>query len=180
MSNFDEVIQEYKKRGVEFTDKQITDFKLSKEWLDECVVCDVCKTHLLHDDEAYFCAVTNEHLCDEHSVQYALGDEGVFVRTDMVISEDDFDEKYTMVKNTISKDESSLNDCMFETYGPEVAHVRSMDSKYVWTFTDAPNGDIDFVSGFHQGFRIGYFITEQSHDNKYIQVNLDFNDDRVR
>jgi hypothetical protein len=47
---------------------------------------------------------------------------------------------------------------LFETYGEELAYVRSQDPAKVWTFQ---SGDGDYVtSGFHLVNRVGYFVTE--------------------
>jgi hypothetical protein len=90
------------------------------------------------------------------------------------ISEDKFESMFTMVKNHID-DNSSLDGCMFETYGEESIYVSSMEeSKRVWTFMEDKKGLI-FVTGIKPAYflgPIGYFITDKPY-TKELKVRLD-------
>ena len=174
MLSFDKVISEYNNRGVAFTKVELKELRSSSDWLKGCCVCSVCDEILLHDDEAYDCQITGKPLCDDHSASSGFFDEG-YISTNLILSEDEFDAKFTMIKNSVVEEESSLDDCMFETYGAEFEFVKKYDEKYVWTYSDMADGRICFMAGFHDGHRIGYFITEQSHGNKKLHIDLDCN-----
>lgn len=77
------------------------------------------------------------------------------------ITEDEFYSAYKPVKNPFEKD-AAWDGCMFETYGPELAHVQDMlksKPRNVWTVLDV-DGAIIAASGMHIVNRLGYLITE--------------------
>jgi hypothetical protein len=47
---------------------------------------------------------------------------------------------------------------MYETYGEELAYVRSQPCNRIWTLVDG-DGGLSIVSGFWRINRIGYFIS---------------------
>jgi hypothetical protein len=64
---------------------------------------------------------------------------------------DDWLETYRPVPNPLAKS-APFDGLMFETFGPELAHVRDTPADRVWTLVE---GDDDFVN------RLGYFIAAQ-------------------
>jgi hypothetical protein len=89
------------------------------------------------------------------------------------LTEEQFDEKFTLVKNHID-DNAAFDGCMFETYGKEVEFVREMaKANRVVTIieSDSDCDEVDeegytmpsmyFVGGMHHVNRIGYLITEE-------------------
>ena len=66
------------------------------------------------------------------------------------INWEEFVDKYHPVKNHINK-YASYNNCMFETFGEELAYIVNLSNneeskKFVWTIIDGENEDIfDFV-----------------------------------
>jgi hypothetical protein len=62
---------------------------------------------------------------------------------------------------------------MFETYDPELAFVRAYDPSRIWTYADNDYGEPCLVSGYHLVNRIGYILTEESHNGEDIYVALD-------
>ena len=74
------------------------------------------------------------------------------------ITEDEFDARYPLVPNHLNPNASwgfgDSGGCLFETYGEELAFVRSQDQRYVWTFIDGDDGQY-VVSGMHFINRIG-------------------------
>lgn len=70
------------------------------------------------------------------------------------------------IKNTLhpADDERALDGCMFETFGPELAHVQAVAKERpdcVWTLIEASDNDKMYIgSGLHFVNRIGYFVTE--------------------
>lgn len=99
------------------------------------------------------------------------------------LTEDQFDEQFKLVKNHLD-DNASFNGYMFETYGPELAFVKTMvDKNRVVTIIE---GDSDlkdeegneitamyYVTGFHWVNRIGYLILENPHTEDF-QVTLNW------
>jgi hypothetical protein len=81
------------------------------------------------------------------------------------LTEDDFLARFKPVANHIDPN-SSFDGCMFETFGEELAHVRTRDRNLVWTLLDS-DGQSRIESGFHFVNRIGYLIasvpTEPDH-----------------
>ena len=75
--NFDEIIAEYKKRGITFSPQQLKELKSDEHWIADCTNCDHCGCAILHDDELYVCNVTDQHLCDKHSTWSDALDETV-------------------------------------------------------------------------------------------------------
>ena len=84
-----------------------------------------------------------------------------------IMKESEFDNTFTMVKNRLD-DNSSLDGCMFETYGKEQEYILDYikdpeSAKHVWTYADNDNGQVCFLSGRHSVNRIGYFVTKEPH-----------------
>jgi rubrerythrin len=80
----------------------------------------------------------------------------------IILTEDEFYEKFTMVKNTIDEN-ASFDGCMFETYGEELELIQKTNHfapKRVWTIVDC-DGRLYYESGYHFVNRLGYFITEE-------------------
>lgn len=91
-----------------------------------------------------------------------------------------FDEWLTTYKpilNHIDKNASFQSDdggIMFETYGDEVAFVKSQDPAKIWTYGDGDDGGGYIWSGWSFVNRLGYFITEvPCPDNTIIQIQVD-------
>jgi hypothetical protein len=76
-------------------------------------------------------------------------------------------------KNASFQDESGSG-IMFETYGDEVAFVKSQDPSKIWTYGDGDMGVGYIWSGWMFVNRLGYFITEvPCPENTVIQIQLD-------
>ena len=93
------------------------------------------------------------------------------------ITEDEFDETYSLRKNHLNPNASwVIGDgpgCLFETYGEELDFVRQQDPRTVWTFLDGDDGDLFVISGYHFVNRIGYLIsTTPIPDDQIIQVTI--------
>ena len=72
--SFDDIIQEYLKREAVFSVSELTALRKDAKWQADCCRCNVCGEILLHEDEAYVCIITNDVLCDKHSVYCELLD----------------------------------------------------------------------------------------------------------
>ena len=87
---------------------------------------------------------------------------------DMVAS--DWLEIYKPIRNHLDKD---TNGTMFETYGSELQFVKSnIKNNNVWTLFD----DNTICSGYWIVNRLGYYVTEESHNDKNIIILDDFSD----
>lgn len=88
-------------------------------------------------------------------------------------------------KNTLNPpdDERALDGTMFETFGPELAHVQAVakaNPNCVWTLLEASdNGNWYIGHGMHVVNRVGYFITEKpldpanpQHVRRYLQKDV--------
>lgn len=84
-------------------------------------------------------------------------------RTQIEMSEDEFDDRYTLLVNHLNPNASwCIGDapgCMFETYGEELEFVRKQDPRTVWTLVDGDDGDQYLTNGFHFVNRIGYLVS---------------------
>jgi hypothetical protein len=91
-----------------------------------------------------------------------------------------FDEWLTTYKpilNHLDENASFQSDdggIMFETYGDEVAFVKSQPPANIWTYGDGDDGGGYIWSGWSFVNRLGYFITEvPCPDNTIIQIQVD-------
>ena len=79
------------------------------------------------------------------------------------LSEDEFDAQHTLRTNHLNPDagwaKGESAGCLFETYGQELAFVRSQDPRAVWTLLDGDDGDQYLRSGLHLVNRIGYLVS---------------------
>ena len=80
------------------------------------------------------------------------------------ISEDAFAAIFRPKRNHLdehaSYDWSDGFGTLFETFGEELAYVRSQDPFYIWTLVEC-DGILFVISGFHMVNRLGYFVTER-------------------
>jgi len=85
------------------------------------------------------------------------------------ISEDDFDEQFTITAN-------AHND-RYETYGQEheeLLEILKNEPARVWTACDTDDGNITYLSGYHRVNRQYYIITDEAVDtNISFEVVLD-------
>jgi len=69
------------------------------------------------------------------------------------ITEDEFDTRYPLVVNQLNPNASwGFGDgpgCLFETYGQELAFVRSQDPRTIWTLVDGDDDSQYVLSGYH-------------------------------
>jgi len=83
--------------------------------------------------------------------------------TPLEMTEDEFDTRYPLVVNHLNPNASwTFGDgpgCLFETYGQELAFVRSQNPRTIWTFVDGDDGNQYVLSGYHLVNRIGYLIS---------------------
>jgi hypothetical protein len=86
-------------------------------------------------------------------------------------SEEQFDEKFTLVDNHLDKN-ASFDGKMFETYGEQLTFVNEMSKQNkVITIIEAGGDEVDdegyvipnmyYTSGLHYVNRIGYLITTE-------------------
>ena len=98
-------------------------------------------------------------------------------KTEFSMTEDEFYEKYTPVKNHLDNN-ASFDGCMFETYGKECDHILTLaqdpqKKRTVWTILDT-DGNLYFVNDYHYVNRLGYLVTtEQFPEGVEIEVKLD-------
>lgn len=86
------------------------------------------------------------------------------------ITWDELWDKYKPIKNHLD-DNASLNGDMFETFGEELDHVRLQKTGHIWTYVDSDDDETFVItSGYHFVNRIGYLITEVSHDDEIIDA----------
>jgi hypothetical protein len=76
---------------------------------------------------------------------------------------DEWENKYTALKNPKSDDDEGLSAIMFETYGEELEAVRSHESNKIWTVRDTEYGLL-LTAGFGLVDRFGYILSEQSYE----------------
>ena len=98
------------------------------------------------------------------------------------ITEDQFDKRYPLVINHLNPNASwTFGDgpgCLFETYGQELAFVRSQDPRTIWTLVDGDDDNQCLLSGFHIVNRIGYLIsTIPFPEDAVIEVPILFDQD---
>jgi hypothetical protein len=98
----------------------------------------------------------------------------------LTITEDEFDDRFPLLPNHLNPNASwVIGDgpgFLFETYGEELAFVRSQDPRTVWTLIDGDDGNLWVVSGLHFVNRIGYLIsTVALADDEFIEVQLETN-----
>ena len=83
-----------------------------------------------------------------------------------------FEEKYKPVINHLDKYASpAVPTRMFETYGPEVEYVKSVDPKRVWTWIDGDCSSL-LVAGWSFVNRLGYYVCEVPWETGNEQVLL--------
>ncbi len=92
----------------------------------------------------------------------------------ITMTEDEFNEKYNPVKNHLNSD-AAFDGFMFETYGPEVDHIRKLNSntdteRKIWTIIEV-EGNMYYLSGFHFVNRFGYLVTEELVP-EYIEIEV--------
>ncbi len=77
---------------------------------------------------------------------------------------DEWEATYKPIYNHIDKNASFQDETgqgiMFETYGDEVAFVKSQDPAKIWMYGDGDDGGSYIWSGWGFVNRLGYFITE--------------------
>ena len=80
-------------------------------------------------------------------------------------TEDEFDDRYTLVRNHLDPHASWAYGegpgCLFNTYGPELQFVTQQDPRTIWTLVDGDEGNQYVLSGFHFVNRIGYLISKE-------------------
>jgi hypothetical protein len=103
--------------------------------------------------------------------------------TDIVLTEDEFDNQYPLRRNHLNPNAGWGTDkdgdgCLFETYGEEIEFVRNQDPATVWTWVDSDDGPL-LLSGLHYVNRIGYLVsTKPRPPNTWVIVLLDpYSDD---
>jgi len=78
------------------------------------------------------------------------------------LTEDQFDEQFTLVENHIDNN-ASWGGAMFETFGEELDYVRMKAERgnNVWTIIEGDDDTMFIVNGVHFVNRIGYLITKE-------------------
>ena len=65
---------------------------------------------------------------------------------------------------------------LLETFGDDLARVRSAPSGHVWTVLEGDDGNLYVSAGFHFVNRVAYFISEvpwESDDESYLWCSFD-------
>jgi hypothetical protein len=88
----------------------------------------------------------------------------------MIISYEKFVDDFEPYTNTMS-DDRGYNNTMYETFSPEIDHVKAQNPEYIWTLIDGENNNSWIIPGFHIVDRIGYFICQIAWTNEDIIVN---------
>jgi hypothetical protein len=93
------------------------------------------------------------------------------------LSEQEFDENYTLIPNPFNPFAGwTIGDgpgYLFETYGEELAYVRNVDPRRVWTLLENDDGNPYILSGLRFVNRIGHFVSEELvPDHFIVQVRL--------
>jgi len=102
-----------------------------------------------------------------------------------VITEEQFDERFTMLENHFYNDpnDCSFNGSLYETYGEERDYVNEavnnpMKRKHLWTIVESDDGDkLFYQSGFHMVNRIGFFFTTEEVTEEHLTVIIDVTPD---
>lgn len=66
---------------------------------------------------------------------------------------------------------------MYETYGEELAYVRSQPVGRIWTLVDA-DGHLCIISGWHFVNRLGYFISDVPAD-EHVSICVDLESEMI-
>jgi len=91
----------------------------------------------------------------------------------LTMTYDDWLETYQPVPNPLT-DSAPFDGLMFETFGPELAHIRDTPADRVWTLVEGDEDTLYVLSGFHFVNRLGYFIAEQARQpDAVIEVPVD-------
>lgn len=98
--------------------------------------------------------------------------------TELCIEIDAFAERFQPIQNHMNSNASvdfGRGGCLFETYGEELAFVRSQNPQCIWTIVDGDDGESLIVSGYHFVNRLGYILTARSvpADESYTVRNYD-------
>lgn len=83
----------------------------------------------------------------------------------------EWEDKFKPIKNWLNKNDPDA--IMFETYGVEVGAVLGVnrfDMGKVWTLVEGDSGRLWISNGYHLVNRLGYFITENSFDGDFLDV----------
>ena len=93
------------------------------------------------------------------------------------MSFEEWEKTYKPIYNHLDENASFQDETdrgiMFETYGDEVAFVKSQDPAKIWTYGDGDDGGGYIWSGWHFVNRLGYFITKvPCPDNTTIQIQV--------
>ena len=82
---------------------------------------------------------------------------------------DEWTDLYRPIQNPHTA--TSFDGSMFETYGPELAHVQAAVPRCVWTLTECEGREI-IARGWHLVNRIGYFITARPFEGDCLDVPI--------
>lgn len=75
----------------------------------------------------------------------------------LTMTYDDWQDAYQPVTNPLI-DNAPFDGLMFETFGPELDHIRDTPADRIWTLVEGDNDTLYVLSGFHFVNRLGYFI----------------------
>lgn len=75
------------------------------------------------------------------------------------LTENEFDKEHPLKANHL-EDNAAWGGDMFETYGQEFEHIRSLDPHNVWTWVDSNDGAGALLNGVHLCDRIGYLVSD--------------------
>ena len=91
----------------------------------------------------------------------------------LTMAYDDWLETYRPVPNPLAES-APFDGLMFETFGPELAHVRDTPADRVWTLVEGDGNTLYVLSGVHFVNRLGYFIAAHPRQpNAVIDVPVD-------
>lgn len=113
-----------------------------------------------------------EQLHDEAEMGEALIQltPGMIIARESHADMDEFYARYRLIKNPANEGSGEPHECMFETYGSELAFVREQPRELIWTLIEM-DGISWIVPGAHFVNRLGYFVTTEpcdDHDLSYL------------
>lgn len=76
----------------------------------------------------------------------------------------------------VKPDERPFNNCMFETFGPELGQALSAADNCIWTIVEA-DGEWWLTHGYHVVSRMGYLISEVPFDLSNPPDDISLEDD---
>lgn len=94
------------------------------------------------------------------------------IKQPRIMSYDDWAETFRPILNPLY-DNAPFDGWMFETFGKELAYLRTCPRECIWTLLACDDEELYIVSGIHFVNRLGYFVTEVPIGEQDIEVLVD-------